>query len=73
MKFIRGQAKKFNKSIMLVGFLSLPHGFKLLEGNIHDHDAFPTNELVRSVPHGMPIITNFPLDPRPLWNTLIEL
>jgi len=47
MKFIKGQTRKSNKSIMLVRFLSLPHGFKLLESNIHDHDAFRTNELVR--------------------------
>ncbi len=58
---------------MLVGFLSLPHGFKLLEGNIHDHDAFPTNELVRLGPHGMPIITISLMDPRSPWGTLIEL
>ncbi len=58
---------------MLVGFLSLPHWFKLLESNIHDHDAFSTNELVRLGPHGMPIITIFPLDLKPPWGTLIEL
>jgi hypothetical protein len=46
MKFIRGQAGKFNKSIMLVGFSSLPHGLELLEGNVHEQDARPNGELV---------------------------
>jgi hypothetical protein len=30
------QFGKSNKSIILVKFVSLPHRFKLLEGNIHD-------------------------------------
>jgi hypothetical protein len=58
---------------MLVGFSSLQHGLELLEGNVHDHDAPPNNELVVSRPHGMLIIIVFPLDPRPSWGTLIEL
>jgi hypothetical protein len=33
--FIRGQTRKSNKSTMLVGFSSLPHGLELFEGNIH--------------------------------------
>jgi hypothetical protein len=49
---------------MLVGFSSLPHGLELLEGNIHDWDAPPNGELAMSRPHGMPIISVFPLDPR---------
>ncbi len=36
MRFIRGHIGKSNKSIMLARFSSLPHGFQLLEGNVHD-------------------------------------
>jgi len=36
MTFIRRQTKNSNKSIMLVRFLGLPHGFELLECDIHD-------------------------------------
>jgi hypothetical protein len=36
MRLIRGQVGKSNKSIMLAVFSSLPHGFQLLEGNVHD-------------------------------------
>jgi hypothetical protein len=35
--FISGKGK-FSKSIMLVRFSWLHHGFDLLEGNIHDQD-----------------------------------
>jgi hypothetical protein len=35
---------------MLVGFSSLPHGFELLEGNVHNQDAPPNGELVMSGP-----------------------
>ncbi len=38
MKFIGGHSKKSNKSTMLARFIGLPHGFELLERNIHDHD-----------------------------------
>ncbi len=36
MTFIRRQTKNSNKSTMLVRFLGLPHGFELLECDIHD-------------------------------------
>ncbi len=36
MTFIRLQTKHSNKSTMLVRFLGLPHGFDLLEHDIHD-------------------------------------
>jgi hypothetical protein len=36
MRFIWGQLGKSKKSTMLVRFSSLPHGFELLEGNVHD-------------------------------------
>jgi hypothetical protein len=65
MKFIGGQIGKSNKSNMLDGFSSLPHGLELLEGNVHDQDAPPNGELAVLGPHGMLIIPIFPLDPRP--------
>ncbi len=58
---------------MLTRFSSLPHGLELLEGNVHYHDAPPNGELVVSRPQGMPIIPIFPLDLKPLWDTLIKL
>jgi hypothetical protein len=58
---------------MLVGFLGLPHGLELLEGNVHDQDAPPNGELAVLRLHGMPIILVFPLNPRPPWGTLTEL
>jgi hypothetical protein len=30
---------------MLIGFSKLPHGFDLLEGNVHAMDSPPTHEL----------------------------
>jgi hypothetical protein len=36
LRFNGGQTRKSNKSIMLASFLGFPHGFELLEGNIHD-------------------------------------
>ncbi len=50
---------------MLVGFLGLPHGFELLEGNVHDQYAPPNGELVMPRAKEMPIIPIFPLDPQP--------
>jgi hypothetical protein len=73
MKFTRGQVGKFNKSTMLGGFSSLPHGLELLDGNVHDQDAPPNGELVMSRAHGILIILISPLDPRPPWSTLTEL
>jgi hypothetical protein len=73
VRFIGGQAKKSKKSIMLVGFSSLPHGLELLEGNIHDHDAPPNGELAMLRLKGMPIVLISSLDPKPPWGTLIEL
>jgi len=67
MRFIGGQIRKFNKSIMLAGFSSLSHGLELLEGIVHDQDAPPNGELAMSRPQGMLIILIFPLNPRPPW------
>jgi hypothetical protein len=61
------------KSTMLVGFSGLPHGFELLEGNIHDHDAFPNGELAMLRLKGVPIVLIYSLDPKPPCGTLIEL
>jgi len=37
--FIRGHAKKSSNSTMLARFSGLPHGFDLLEGNVHAMDS----------------------------------
>jgi len=50
---------------MLVGFSSLPNGFELLEGNVHNQNASPNDELVMLGPQGVPIIQFFPLDSKP--------
>jgi hypothetical protein len=50
---------------MLVGFLGLPHGFELLEGNIHYQDVPPSGELMMLRPQGIPLIPIFPLDFKP--------
>lgn len=36
MKLAKGHLRKLNKSIMLLGISNSPHGFKLMEGNIHN-------------------------------------
>jgi hypothetical protein len=46
MRYIRGEVGKLNKSIMLVGFLLLSHGFVLLESNFHNYDEPMNGELV---------------------------
>jgi hypothetical protein len=43
--FIGVHARKSNNSMMLVGFLGLPHGFDLLESNVHAMDSPPIHEL----------------------------
>jgi hypothetical protein len=58
---------------MLAKFLGLLHGLELLEGNVHDQDAPPNDELAMPGPQGMLINLVFPLDPRPPWGTLTEL
>jgi len=57
----------------LAGILGFPHGFELLEGNVHNQNAPPNDELAMSGPQGMPIIQKFPLDSRPPWGTLTKL
>jgi len=44
--YIGGQVGKLNKSIMLVGFLLLSHGFVLLESNFHNYDEPMNGESV---------------------------
>jgi len=73
MRFIGGQARKYNKSLMLARFSSLPYGCELFEGNIHDQNALPISELTKLKLDGMPIILVSPLDPKGPWDTLIEL
>jgi hypothetical protein len=72
MRFIGVQEGKSNKSTMLVGFSSLPHGLELLEGNIHDQYAPLNGELAVLGPHGTLIILVSPLDSRPPWGTLTK-
>jgi hypothetical protein len=52
---------------MLVRFLRLPHGFDLLEGNIHDQDKSLNIELEMLDVNWRPFIHAFPLDPIPPW------
>jgi hypothetical protein len=56
VKFIAVQAGKYSKSTMLVKLSSLPHGFELLKGTIHDQDVPPSGELVMSRPQRIPFI-----------------
>lgn len=73
MGFIRGQAKTFDKLIMFIGFSSLPHGFELLKGNIHDQDEPMSGELLMLISHGIPLIQASTLHPKPPWGTLTKL
>ncbi len=41
---------------MLVGFQGFPHGFELIENNIHNEDEPPNGELVMTLVGGMPFI-----------------
>ncbi len=56
MRYIRGEVGKLNKSIMLVGFLLLSHGFVLLESNFHNYDEPMNGELVMLRSQGIPFI-----------------
>jgi hypothetical protein len=71
--FIGGHVKKSTKSTILVGFLGFPHGYDLLEGNIHELDMPPNNELEMLGASGRPSIQAYPLDPTPPWGTLSKL
>jgi hypothetical protein len=42
MRFVKGHLGKSKKSIMLIGFSNLPHGFELMEDNIHNQDERPS-------------------------------
>jgi hypothetical protein len=46
--FIGGHVGKFNNSMMLAKNLGFPHGFDLLEGNVHPMDSPPAHELKMS-------------------------
>jgi hypothetical protein len=56
-----------------VGFLSLPHGFELLEDNIHNSNEPLGGKLAMSRSEKIPFIHDLTLDPMPPWGTLIEL
>ncbi len=46
--FIGGHARKSSNSTMLTGFSRFPHGFDLLENNVHTMDSPPIDELKMS-------------------------
>jgi len=73
MKLIGGQIEKINKFTMSVGFSSLPHGFEILKGNIHNRDAPPNGELAMLVSQRISFIQDSTLDPKPSWGTLANL
>jgi hypothetical protein len=58
---------------MLVGFLGLPHGFDLLENNIHDQDKPFNIELEMLDVYGMPFIPPSLFDFIPPWGILLKL
>jgi hypothetical protein len=58
---------------MLVGFSGLPHGFDLLEVNVHAMDSPLNHELEMSNAQVGPFIQGSSRGPPPLWGTLSEL
>jgi len=59
---------------MLIGFSRLPHGFDLLEGNVHAMDNPPTHhELEMPSAQVGPFIEGSSCDPPPSWGMLSEL
>ncbi len=56
--------------MMLARFSRIPHGFNLLEGNIHVMDSPPTHELEMPNAHVGPFIQGLPCDPPPSWRML---
>jgi hypothetical protein len=57
---------------MFVRFSSLPHGFELLEGHIHDQDDPLNGEVKMPRSHDMPFTQKLILDPKSPWGTLDE-
>jgi len=55
---------------MLVGFLRLPHGFDLLEGNVHVMDTPPTHKLEMSSAQVGLVIQGSSRDLPSSWGTL---
>jgi hypothetical protein len=74
VSFILTLPSKWGCDINYVGWIFKPSTWtqKLLEVNVHDHDAPPNGELAMLRPHEMIIIPIFPLDPWPPWGTLNE-
>ncbi len=58
---------------MLVGFSRLPHGFDLLESNVHAMDSLPAHELKMSGAQVGPFMQGSSHDPPPSWGMLSEL
>jgi len=57
---------------MLIRFLGLPHGFDLLEGNVHVMDNPSTHEMEMSGAQVGPFIQGSSCDLPPSWGTLLE-
>jgi hypothetical protein len=58
---------------MLVGFSRLPHGFDLLEGNVHAMYSLPAHELEMLGAQVGPFMQGSSHDPPPSWGTLLKL
>jgi hypothetical protein len=58
---------------MLAGFLGLPNGYYLLEGNIHAQDMSPSSELEMLCANGRPSFHVSSFDPTPPRGILSEL
>jgi hypothetical protein len=58
---------------MLVQFSRFPHGFDLLEGNIHEQDMAPNTKLKMSNTNERPFIQASLVDPiPPPWGILLK-
>jgi len=65
--------RKSKNLMMLAGFSKLPHGFDLLEGNVHAMDNPPTHEPEMLSAQVGPFIQGSSCDLPPLWGMLLEL
>jgi len=71
--FIGGHVRKSNKSTMLIGFSRFPHGFDLLEDNVHAMDSPFIHELDILGAQVGPFIQGSSHYPQPSWGTLLKL
>ncbi len=68
--FIGGHVGQSINSTMLARLSRFPHGFNLLEGNVHAMDNPPTHELEMPSAQVGPFIQGSSHDPPPSWGTL---